>query len=229
MNECNKYFLRKNGIDVNTITRELDCHIYNFQQINPILYDNEFQEHEEECEICIGDVLGKHASSTSQNIFQILDDFFDRNGDGYHTRALGMLEMTPENVMEQLKSSFKREPMVFARIENGKYVIFINGMHRFAVLRVLYLKEIQEAKGNKDSIEQIRKKYTISAKSININSKKGYCKYLIEKTNPAWINPGKVIEEKPAVDENGNIIENRYQIVYRVNRTKKLCIKYYRC
>ncbi len=210
MNKCNQKFLEKNNIDLDSITRELDCKIYNFGQINPILFENKFQEKEIQKEVCIGDVLGNDTNQNSGNIFRSMDEYFDENGDGYHTRALGMLELSTENAMQQLRDSFQYEPMGCAHVENGKYVIMTNGLHRFMVLKILYLKEIQDAKGNKEKINQIREKYTIPMRVIYINSNKAYCKYLLEKTNPLWIDKCKIIDEKQDIDEEGNTIENRY-------------------
>lgn len=216
MNNCNQFFLKQNNIDIDEITRELDCKIYNFGQINPILFENEFQEKEIQKEVCIGDVWGNDSNKNSGNIFQEMDEYFDENGDGYHTRALGMLELNTENAINQLKESFKYEPIECSHVENGKYVIMTNGLHRFIVLKILYLKEIQEAKGDKEKINQIREKYTIPMGVININSNKAYCQYLIEKTNPLWINKCEIIDEKQYIDENGNIIENRYIVQVRM-------------
>ncbi|MBO6232675.1 MAG: hypothetical protein J6N78_01210 [Clostridia bacterium] len=210
MNICNQLFLKENNIDIDEITRELDCKIYNFGQINPILFENEFQEKEIQKEVCIGDVLGNYSNQNSGNIFQTMDECFDENGDGYHTRALGMLELNTENAIEKLRYSFQYEPIGCAHVENGKYVIMTNGLHRFMVLKILYLKEIQDAKGNKEKINQIREKYTVPMRVININSNKAYCKYLLEKTNPLWIDRCEIVDEKQDMDENGNIIENRY-------------------
>ena len=210
MNICNKNFLKNNNIDIDEITRDLDCRIYNFGQINPILYDNKFEEKEVQKDVCVGDILGKNSNRNSGNIFKMMDECFDENGDGYYTRSLEMLELNAGNAIERLKTSFQYEPIKCACVEDDKYVIMTNGLHRFIVLKILYLKEINEAKGNKAQIKEIRNKYTIPMDVVNINSNKAYCKYLLEKTNPLWIDRCEIVNEKQEIDENGNIIENKY-------------------
>ena len=68
-------------------------------------------------------------------------------------------------------------------------MIHNNGIHRYTLLRILYLSEVTKANGNKEKIEEIRKRYTIPAKVTSVDLDKTYCRYLLTKAkcgNEDW-------------------------------------------
>lgn len=68
-----------------------------------------------------------------------MGNFFGDKNDGYHTRSLGMLDYTSEEIVPKLQNSFEVEPMILDEVDDGKYCISTNGMHRYTILRIHYL------------------------------------------------------------------------------------------
>ena len=72
--------------------------------------------------------------------------------------------------------------MLVREIEDGKYIISSNGLHRFTVLRFHYLLDCMK---NEKSEEELREMYKIPVRlTSKTNFKKTYCNYLIQKANP---------------------------------------------
>lgn len=140
---------------------------------------------EEIREISIADLIGTsyNPCEHDKNILHTFNSFFENNGDGYHTRALSLLEY--KNGTELLKALNDRnndtKDMNVLELEDGNYVISSNGLHRFTILRFHYL--LDKMKGEK-SEEELRKLYTIPVNvEGKINCKKTYCNYLISLLN----------------------------------------------
>ena len=68
---------------------------------------------------------------------------------------------------------------------DNKHVILTNGMHRFIVLRLLYLNE--RGKCSNNNLDNLNQKYTIPVQTTKVDTTKTYCKYLIDIFNPASI------------------------------------------
>ncbi len=183
MNQCNIEFLLRNGINIDEITREIDCRVHTLEDISPILNGcgRSFLSEEKPAEVSIGDILGQVESfGYSSHIFETLDNYFEENGDGYHTRSIGLLELDPDTIIETLMQSFKREPIKCYLAEDGKYVISINGMHRFTVLRILYLKQLQETLKNGGDVEELKQRFTIPVDVQEIDKEMAYTTYLVK-------------------------------------------------
>lgn len=184
MNECNEEFLRKNGIVIEDICSRIDCSIRNNEDINPVIAGYGFQTDSEKQMVSIADIVGYDTDFrgiNKTNIFLSLDNFFKEGGDGYHTRSLGMLDFNKDNIVEQLKQSFESEPMSLIETGEGSYTILNNGLHRYTLLRILYLSEVAHANGDREKIAEIGKKYTIPAEVTGIDLEKTYCKYLLKR------------------------------------------------
>lgn len=200
MNTCNINFLQANGINLDEITRDVDCKIYSIRDINEILERTsmKYQEDAGVQNISIGDVVGVDCfadpSLKINSIFDFMDTLFDEKGDSYHCRSLGLLQYNRENIIEMLKNSFKYDPLYALNVENGKYVITTNGLHRFTVLRILYLKEIQEALDNTQKIEEVKEKYKIPMVIRKIDFTKIYLEYIIRLTQPMDYYGCRIIE-----------------------------------
>jgi len=185
MNECNQRFLERNGISIEDISSKIDCHLYNSAEVNPIVSNYAFYTNEEDEMISIADIVGYNTEwrSISKNIFLSMDSFFDNNGDGYHSRSIGMLEYDKDDIIENLKQSFIEESVTLAETGEGTYTILSNGLHRYTLLRILYLSEAASANGDKEKLAELRKKYTIPVKVTGVDLDKTYCKYLLQKVS----------------------------------------------
>jgi len=181
MNRENIEFLKRNNIDIYELNQTVDCHIYSREEENPIVANYDFQNPSEKGNVSIARIIGYDTRfrRIPSNIIMSMDDFFDATGDGYHTRSIGMLQYTKEDILESLKKSMEREPISIIETGEGNYTILSNGLHRYTLLRILYLSEIANAKGNKEEIERINNKYTIPVEITGVDLEKTYCKYIL--------------------------------------------------
>lgn len=182
MNGCNQRFLEKNEISIEEVCSNVDCKIYSRMDVNPIVASYNFQKEREQQMISIADVVGYDADfEGNYNVFSSLDHFFDENGGGYATRSLGMLELDKDNIIENLKQSFFREPMVLMETGENSYTISTNGLHRYTMLRLFYLNEASKVRGNQEELEKLKEKYTIPASVVGMDLEKTYCKYILKR------------------------------------------------
>ena len=139
--------------------------------------------------VSVADLLGHDGTWNwegykGKNILYTFENFFKKNGDGYHTRALGLLEYkSGEELLEELKMRNQDTiDMKIREIEDGKYIVSGNGLHRFTVLRFHYLLDCMKKEKSKDELKELYKiPVTIDSKT---NYMKTYCNYLIKIANP---------------------------------------------
>lgn len=173
MNKSNEVFLKRNGINPEEVSKKVDCVIYSQDRLNPIVSEYGFLIPKGIGQVSVVDIVGYYSDSrrnSGRSIFETMDDFFDSEGDGYHSRSIGMLEYDNDNILNSLNYSFNFEPITVCETgENGKYTIYTNGLHRFTVLKTLCLKELADADGDEQKIEEIKRKYTIPADVTGVN------------------------------------------------------------
>lgn len=175
-------FLIRNGMTYEELEKTASLSISSQEDIDPILYKYRIGSDGEEAMVSIADVVGYdyRYMQSSNDLLKAFPHFFDSNKmDGYHTRSLSMLDLTTENVMTALSPSFREEPMKLADAPDGRYTVNGNGMHRYSVLRSLYLIEISKARGNKEQEQAIREKYTIPALVSRIDYVKTYSNFVL--------------------------------------------------
>lgn len=181
MNKCNEEFIKKHNIDLSSI----DTRIYTLKDINPILHKYEVQGKKYDTNISMNDLIGFYEKrNVSLKFPDVLDDFFDELGDGYHSRSVGLLSYDLDKLFDILSVSFEVEPIKTFEVDN-KHVILTNGMHRFVVLRLLYLNE--RSKCSENDLDSLKQKYIIPVQTTPVDLTKTYCKYLIDIFNPASI------------------------------------------
>lgn len=184
MNKSNEEFLKRNGINPEEVSKKVDCVIYSQDRLNPIISDYGFFRETGIGQVSVVDIIGDFSDSkcnSGKTIFETMDDRFDSEGDGYHSRSIGMLDYDKDNILNNLNYSFNFEPITVCETgEDGKYTIYTNGLHRFTVLKVFCLKELADADGDEQKIEEIKKKYTIPAKITEVDLEQTYCKYLLQ-------------------------------------------------
>lgn len=116
----------------------------------------------------------------SKSFFENFSNFFDSSQtDGYHTRAISMLDYPVDEIVDKLSESFIDEPIKTISID-GKYYISSNGLHRFMALKIYYMLEIYKGKTR----EELDQKYMITVNDTELNSFKIFAKYLGSKFNP---------------------------------------------
>lgn len=185
-------FINSIGLDVESFMTNEKNNYQSSYDINPIVAKyGIFDFIEKETVISIADLVGHDHLDKSRyngtNILHTFKEFFDEKGDGYHTRALSLLEYkTGSQLLEALeKRNNDTKDMNVILVENGKYVISSNGLHRFTILRFHYLLDCMK---NEKSEEELRELYQIPVNMQGItNFKKTYCNYIIQKANPEII------------------------------------------
>ena len=161
----------KSSLDVNSI-------IKNF---------GEYDLDQKQVVVSVADILGHDGIVNSvggykgNNILHTFENFFDNYGDSYHTRANGLLEYkSGEELLKELRRrNDDTKDMRIKEIEDGKYILAGNGLHRYTVLRFHYL--VDRMKKNKNE-EELKEMYKIPVTYCGkVNYKKTYCNYMISR------------------------------------------------
>lgn len=180
MNNDARAFFAKHNIDIDKLANKKESHIWNTKEIDKIIADYCVDEEVKEELISIADIVGYDPSGPNEtNIFYSFDDFFNRNGDGYHSRSCGLLDIPEENIMQALASSFKSELMVIHALYDDYNLIYTNGLHRYTVLRAHFLNESSKFEKGSEEYEKVKQKYTIPVKVKRVDLLKTYSKYLL--------------------------------------------------
>ena len=183
-------FVRSFDFDIDAFLSDPNNDYMTTFKINPIIKSfGVFDYIHAEDNISIADIVGHDGIINcdyykGDNILYTFENFFEKNGDGYHTRALGLLEYkSGEELLKELnRRNNDTRDMKVCKIEDGKYIMDGNGLHRYSVLRFHYLMD--RAKKEK-SEEELREIYRIPVEvTSKTNYKKTYCNYLLQRANP---------------------------------------------
>ena len=175
-------FIRRLNIDIKKFISLDESVIEEPKYINPLTYRYGITAEVEKTNISIGSVVGYDTWNQDsiyhhrKNVLLSMGDFFGDRNDGYHTRSLGMLDYTSEEIVPKLQNSFEVEPMILDEVDDGKYCISTNGMHRYTILRIHYLLDKLK---NKIPDNELDKKYSIPVKVKKKDYFKTYCNYLL--------------------------------------------------
>lgn len=176
-------FLQRNGTSYEELKDKVDTRLYSLKDADYIVYSYLISLDREPKQVSIADIIGydyEFANTVNTNdIFKSFPNFFQTGGDTYHTRANGMLEYTGDNVVNGLLKSFRVEPMKLGGATKGKYIIDVNGLHRYTVLRSLYLIELSRLGDDKEAIRQLNDKYMIPVEVAEIDYIKTYSHYVL--------------------------------------------------
>lgn len=176
-------FLKRNGTSYEELREKVDTRLYSLKDIDYIVNSYLIRLDREPKQVSIADIVGydyEFANTINTNdIFESFPNFFQTNGDSYHTRANAMLEYTGDNVVQGLLRSFKVEPIKIGATPKGKYIIDVNGLHRYTVLRSLYLIELSRLGEDKEAITELNSKYTIPVEASEVDYIKTYSHYVL--------------------------------------------------
>ena len=179
MNEDAVRFMEKNGFDPTILDGDLDDSfiLRKPQHLNDVLAKSTaFYDSEESVEISVADIYG-YDTCKGENIFESFEKYFESNGDTYHTRSIGLLDYSSDEIIKKIDRSFYSEPIKVAEVEKNKYVITVNGRHRFTVLRAHYLMELY--KSIIPDEKELKEKYKIPVKCERLNTLKTYSVYIL--------------------------------------------------
>lgn len=187
-NETVNAFFKRNDIDPEKISEKLDASVSNSKNIDPIIYNFGIYHLSIFQYVSIADIYGiSHFDpGVSNNVFESLNSYYNDQEEGYLKRSCDELSKTPEEMLAS--DSFEVEPMKLRNLhpDEGIYIVYTNGLHRYSALRSLYLAELYK---NPHDEDKLRKKYTIKAMVGNLDILKTYCHYVIKKTMPAMLEP----------------------------------------
>lgn len=183
MNETIFNFIKSLNLDVEKINTLEGCKIKRAYDVNPILARYTLYKNRDKGQrISIADVVGYDYGymDIGTNLINNLSNFFDREGDTYHSRSVTMLDIPQNQVMKQLKDSMEIEPICLIEVDNGVYNIGSNGMHRFNVMKIHYLNELSKINPkDKYAIKELNEKYKFNAKVSEIDLVKSYSSFLL--------------------------------------------------
>lgn len=171
-------FLENNNINQNEISQSDAGIIRSPEEINSIVANYGFHKSHELEYVSIADILGyKKYRGDSNFIAYSMGNFFNSKGDDYLRRSIGLLKYTAEDALQKI--DFIHERMYVDEFDDNKYTISINGLHRYTILRLLYLSEYVKARGNKGEINRLKEKYRIEVYLSRLDKIKTYCKFLL--------------------------------------------------
>ena len=180
------------------------------RDINHILSDYMVVGHNKNDKICIKNIVGYDYSwrNESNDLFTSFNNYFNNEGDLYHSRANSMLKYSIDNIVSILERSFVSEPISLLKVENDQYIIDINGIHRFHILKVAYLARISKSTTKEDA-QKIDDEFSIPCLIHEIDVFKSYCNYILntckkeEYDKHFWLSTNKDNSEICEVEYNG--------------------------
>lgn len=176
-------YLKRNNITDETFGRLGNLgYILNREEINTLIAKYGVDKDTVDAFVSIADILGydREFRDVPSNIFQSLSYYFDNNGSTYQTRSIGLLEYDSDEILEKLQNSFYSEPIFVEELEYNKFAISVNGLHRYSVLRTLYLMEYSKISDDVEAVQKLNEKYTIPVKLSKKDYLKTYSKFFLQ-------------------------------------------------
>ncbi len=171
-------FLKRNNINEEEIKRQISTKNLSIHDYNDIFYNYGKYYNYIINKVSIGDIIGYNYEwrDIPSDLFESLDKLFDANGGNYLCRSVPNLYKTPEEMLSS--DSFKNEIMDLINLSDNNDVLVIgdNGIHRYTVLKILFLKELVE---NKKTLKELKDKYTVLARVSTIDRLKTYSNFIV--------------------------------------------------
>jgi len=98
-------FLKENEFDL----KEEQCRLLESRDINQILSDYMVTSNDVSKNVCMKNIVGYDYSrrNESNDLFTSFSNYFDNNGDSYHSRANGMLNYSVNEIVPMLENWWK--------------------------------------------------------------------------------------------------------------------------
>ncbi len=139
-------FIMSHDIDEEAMSKDEEGMIYSPGDVNRIIRDNYFplKEGRENKKINIANIVGSYTQKNgSTNILDTMCEYFRYGGDKYSSRDNDFLNF--ESFEEAIKS-FKNKPIDVKEYDNGNYLVSDDGIHKYMILRMLYLDDYFKGK-----------------------------------------------------------------------------------
>lgn len=178
-------FIKRHNMDLKRLLQYDSSQLSTTNDINRIIGNYGYFSENEDAFVSVADIIGYNYIHDPQNknLFLNFDNFFDSQGDRYHSRSIGMLNYSSDEIIEKLDRSFKEEPMVVEAITSDKHVISTNGLHRYMVLRAHFINESYGLDKESLDYKKVREKYKIPVKLKKVDLIKTYANFLLS-THP---------------------------------------------
>ena len=187
MNQTVIDFLEKNNVNVDDLVNDDRFTVLSCKEINPILDNYSIMGNSVKAQVSIADILGYQRDSIQfdTNLIMNLPKLFDREKSGYLSRSVGMLEMDRETCIKVMKEICKIDTFCLRKCDENKYIVSLNGMHRYHVLRFHYLNELSQIdQSNPEQLKALREKYTVDVDIDVPDFTKTYAYYILKKLIP---------------------------------------------
>lgn len=180
INKTISNFFRKNDIDIRNFKAK-DSVIQSLFDINEIAFEYGKYHNYVKKSVCISQIAGFERDKSNEdirNIFLTLGNFFNKSGDKYRSRSIGMLNYQINNIMEELLPSFDTDPIILKGTGEKKYIL-LSGFHRYNLLKCFYLQELLKFGKSKNEKAEIDLKYSFNAKISELDENLTYSSYLL--------------------------------------------------
>ena len=149
-------------------------------QLNPIVSEYRVNSKSLTRMVCIKDIKGFDYEwrKISSSVIDSLDGFFDSGKDTYHSRSVGLLEYDIDGLLDVLKKSYSQEPICLDDMGDNNYVVSSNGLHRYSLLKVHFLNELNKLR-TPSEIKALESKFTIPVRVNQVDLYKTYTKYIL--------------------------------------------------
>ena len=139
-------FIISHDIDEDTMSKDEEAIVYSPEEVNRIIKENYISEtgNKEKKRVSISDIVGSYDQrSGSSNILDTMSRYYRYDGDNYSTRDNDYLNF--ESFEEALKK-LKDKPIEVKEYDKDNYVVSDDGIHRFIILKMLYLDDYEKGK-----------------------------------------------------------------------------------
>ena len=139
-------FIISHDIDEETMSKDEEAMVYSPEDVNRIIKENYISQTggKENKRVSISDIIGSYDQrSGSINILDIMSNYYRYDGDKFSSRDNDYLNF--ESFEEAIKK-LKDKPIDVKEFDKGNYVVSDDGIHKFMILKMLYLNDYEKGK-----------------------------------------------------------------------------------
>lgn len=188
-NDIVNNFLVFHEIEPNVISKKVDTRLYSKEYFLGILSSYVIYKPQRIDEVSIGDIYGCNFELKKPNIsvFELLSDYFkedkkkkenrfDKKQD-YFNRSNENIFLSSNQMIEKSNNCSEHITVSKIDIENNINLIYTNGMHRFLLLKSIYLKILSLFP---DKINEIKERFKIKVLLSEIDEIKTFCFFIMD-------------------------------------------------
>ena len=202
------------------------------EEINPILYFCCITGEREIKKVSVANILGFDymCYNLENDLCKNMNYFFDEQGTGYQRRSIGMLEMNKDEFLDKMKRVCKEDTMCLIQCDNKKFVVSSNGLHRFNVLKIHYLSDLNNIDHlSFDAIKDLKKKYEFDMEVTRVDYVKTYSYFILHNLNadftvkPIWDKDWNSTNQSEVIFKDKSRIFSDDELVVLVQEVVEMC------